>query len=161
MSEPVGEVAAQGWSKDLADCHPSIVAAYPIVEAQFLKAHPDLWMRPDYTWRSPAFQHTLFEKGRAIQGGVWVLVNASEKVTDDDGVIRASHHNVYPSQAADFIIFREKSPLWSNPHDLEDVNTKLYIEIATMFEAQGLVAGATWKFNWKDYSHVQVAYTIV
>ena len=151
MSGPTEAVAKQGWSKDLADCVPKLITAYPVVAAKFMEAHPDLWMRCDYTWRSKQFQFDLFKKGRTLIDGVWKVTGA--KVTDKDGINSPSHHNVYPSRALDFIIFRGKTPLWSTKAD--PVAQALYIEVGRLFESQGIVSGATWKSDWKDPGHVQ------
>jgi hypothetical protein len=154
---PSEAILKQGWSKDLVDCVPSIVTAFPVVAANFMKAHPDLWIRPDYSWRSPAFQFSLYEKGRVLKNGIWVLEFPNLKVTDQDGTIKRSHHNVYPAQALDFIVFRGKTPLWpkSNPE-----NAALYSELGRAFNMHGLISGATWKYDWKDEGHVQAAYAI-
>lgn len=155
MSGPRPDIAKQGWSKDLADCVPALVAAYPIVAPKFMAAHPDLWMRCDYTWRSPAFQFELFKKGRKLDGasGFWVVVDSKLIVTKNDGINTPSKHNPYPSCALDFIIFRGKVPLWSSKAD--PVAQALYIEVGRLFEAQGIVSGATWEHDWKDPGHVQ------
>lgn len=158
MREPSAAIAKQGWSKDLADCDDRIIAGYTSSSTEFLAAHKDLWMRPDYAWRSPAFQFTLFQKGRELRNGVWVLVDEKLKVTDQDGTVKRSHHNVYPSQALDFIIFRGKVPLWASS---SKENAALYIEMGNLLAKRGLISGAVWKYNWKDPGHVQVAYSII
>jgi len=153
MSEPSEAVKRQGWSKNLADCDQKIINAYPIVAAKFGMAHPDLWMRNDYSWRSAEFQHSLFEKGRKLVNGVWVLVDPALKVTNNDGILNPSKHQPYPSHALDFIIFRGQAALWSSKTDL--VSKALYEEVGHLFESQGLVSGAFWK--WVDAGHVQIA----
>ncbi len=156
---PSPETLKAGWSKSIEDCHDNLRQVFPIVQARFLAKHPDLTMRCDYTWRSPEFQHKLFEKGRAFADGEWKIFDKSQVVTYVDGTVKRSHHNPYPSQALDFIIFRNKKPLWGTKDKPE--NFALYVEIGKMFEEHGLISGATWKYNWKDAGHLQVAYSIV
>ncbi len=154
MSEPRPDVAKQGWSKDLADCDAKLIAAYPLVVAAFSKAHPDLWMRCDYTWRSNVFQFELFKKGRKLDpvSGLWVVADEKLVVTKIDGVSKPSNHNFYPSRALDFIIFRGKIPLWSTKAD--PVAQALYAEVGRLFESHGIVSGAFWK--WPDPGHVEL-----
>ena len=150
---PNPAILKQGWSKNLADCVPKLIDAYPIVITKFTDFHTSLTVRLDYTWRSVPFQQSLFEKGRTLVDGVWVLTHPELKVTNNDGVKKPSKHNVYPSLALDFIIFSGKTPRWSSDYDQEA--RQLYKEMGRMFEAQGCVSGAMWK-PWADPGHVQV-----
>ena len=56
-----------------------------------------------YGNRSQKLQMQLFQKGRAIKGDKWVIVNPLEVVTHCDGVIKKSNHNFTPSKAVDVI----------------------------------------------------------
>jgi hypothetical protein len=144
----------QGWSKDVSDCHPRIQAAWAAFVPWFSAKYPHLAMRADYTWRSQEFQMTLWAKGRKLQAdGTWVVVDPKQVVTK----VQKSHHNTYPAQALDFIIFQANKPLWASVGE----NGALYVECGKFFAAQGVVAGAVWKYEWKDPGHIQVAYTVV
>lgn len=146
-------------SKSLEDCHESLRRAVPVVRGQFILAHAGYDLQVDYTYRSCQLQMALYQKGRALQDGYWVVVDEAKVVTNKDGS-KPSHHNVYPSQAADiYIKGPEGKIIWPDKDDA--TICALYSELGRMWEAQGLVSGATWKYNWKDWDHVQVAYGIL
>lgn len=145
-------------SKNLADCHEAIRRAVPVVCGQFSLAYPDCELQLDYTYRSPQFQMALFQLGRELQDGYWAVVDQSKVVTDKDGT-KPSHHNVYPAQAADVYIKQNGKIIWPDKDKPEIC--ELYVAMGKLFEAQGLISGATWKYNWKDWDHIQVAYSIV
>lgn len=151
---PVAPTPAQiqGWSKDVSDCHEKIKAAYPSVLAQFVAAHPDCNLKVDYTYRGPALQMELYKKGRQLLNNEWVVVDATQVVTQQDGTKVKSHHNTYPAQAADIYIVQNGKILWDSP---------LYEELGHLWEKQGLISGATWKYQWKDKDHVQCAYDLI
>lgn len=152
-TEPSPTIKAQGWSKSLDDCHAKIKETYPLVAKEFLTNHPDCTFRMDYTWRSAAFQFELYKQGRELQNGVWVVVDKSKVVTDKDGT-QPSHHQTYPSQAADIYIVKDGKILW-------DDTLGLYTEVGKIWLRYGLVSGAIWSYNWKDVDHVQISYIII
>lgn len=152
---PVAESSsppACGWSKDLKDCHAKIREAFPAVEEEFKQAHPDCSLKVDYTWRGKELQFQLYQKGRELQNGKWVVVDQGKVVTDKDGT-KISHHQVYPAQAADIYIVRDGKIIWTD-HDL-------YEELGNIWQNHGLVSGAVWIYKWHDDPHVQVDYKIV
>ncbi len=159
-SGPSAATKAQGWSKKLEDCHPRLRDVHPLVEAEWKALHPEFLLQMDYTWRSPEFQFELFKKGREFKNGVWVVVNKDLVVTEKDGS-KPSHHNVYPSQALDLYIKRNGVMLWPSAGDVSIGHNALYAELGRLYAAHGLVSGAVWKYNWKDWDHVQVDYPIV
>jgi len=146
------EVKEKGWSKNINDCHQKIKDAFPLVEEAFKQSHPDCYLKVDYTYRSPEFQFELYKKGRELKDGQWVVVDKTKVVTQKDGKT-LSHHNVYPSQAIDVYVVKNNKIIWSD--------SELYTELGNLWDKQGLVSGATWKFSWKDYSHTQVDYKII
>lgn len=160
VREPSPAAKKQGWSKKLEDCHERLCIAHPQVEAEWAELHPELKLQLDYTWRSPEFQFELFKKGRELKNGKWVVVDKKKVVTEKDGT-KPSHHNVYPAQAIDVYIKRNGVMMWPSDGDATVGHNKLYQELGKLYEKHGLVAGATWKYNWKDWNHVQVAYTIM
>lgn len=158
--EPPEAVAKAGFSKDLADADERIRTAFPRVRLDWRVAHPDLDLKVDYTYRSPALQLELFKKGREQdEHGNWVLVDRTKRVTDKDGTINKGEHNFYPSKAADVYIICGANILWPLPKDNpgHEARAALYIELGHLWERYGIVAGATWKYAWKDEPHVQVA----
>lgn len=152
-------IEKQGWSKDVHDCHKRIRDAYPLVEAEFVSAHPDCKLKPDYSWRSQEFQFSLFKKGREMQNGVWVVIDETKVVTQKNGST-PSHHQTYPAQALDHYIVRNGSIVW--PDEKNAATCALYAYLGSIWNKHDIVSGATWKFkNFKDYGHVQVAYEIL
>lgn len=151
---PSAAVEKAGFSKSLDDCDHHIRAVYFDARNDFRAMNPDLDLKVDYTYRSPALQFELFKKGRALDqaSGQWVLTDRTQRVTDKDGVNSKSEHNYYPSRAADIYITRGDKILWPSSE-----NNALYIELGHIWELHGLVSGAIWKFAWKDMPHVQVA----
>ena len=147
------QVKTQGWSKDIKDCTAILQTAWAAVHDEFIAKHPDLTLRTDYTWRSPELQQQLFEKGRTLVKGAWVVTDKSKVVTQ----LQKSHHSTYPAQAFDFIIFRNGQPIWAT----DKSGQALYVEAGNMFSPYGVVSGATWKYNWKDWDHIQQSYTII
>jgi len=155
---PSEAVSDRGWSKSLEDCHQRLRDAYQQVKDEFERAHPGMTLKLDYTYRSPAFQFELYKKGRKKMGGAWVVVDKSQVVTDKDGT-KPSHHNVWPSQALDHYVVENGSIMWPNPDD-ERV-CRLYSELGAIWNRAGLISGATWKYGWHDWDHVQVDYPIL
>lgn len=161
MSEPSDAVVKAGFSKSLDDCEYAIRTAFPLVRAAFCTAYPPLDLRVDYTYRSPALQMELFKKGRTLDAsGHWILTDRTMRVTDKDGTTNKGEHNFYPSKAADvYVMERDGTILWplpaAHPGYLE--RHAMYEALGHLWEAQGLVSGATWKFAWKDEPHVQLA----
>ena len=154
---PSATCLRQGWSKDIRDCDLRLQAAWDYALPKFLGANPAYSARVDYTWRSAEFQLGLFAKGRHKTGdGSWVIVDKSQVVT----YVRKGHHNVYVSQAFDFIIFKGKKPLWACGATYAEA-IPLYTAMGKLLASQGVVSGAIWKYNWKDWGHVQSAYNMV
>lgn len=144
-------------SKKIEDCHILIRQAFPFVLNKFKELNPNCDLKVDYTYRSPEDQLELFKKGRIFKNEQWVVVNPKLIVTQDDGTIKKSHHNVYPSQAADIYIVRNGGLLFGQSED----EMELYKQLGELWGNQNLISGAIWKFQWKDPAHVQVAYPIV
>lgn len=154
---PAADVLARGWSKSISDCHPRIRAAWPIVQQAFIAAHPDCTFRVDYCWRSASFQLELFKLGRSLVDGQWVVTDKSKVVTDKNGD-EPSFHQTYPAAAADIYVVRGGLIVWPNEHD--DAVCALYTELGHLWEQQGLVSGAVWRWKWRDWDHIQVGYDI-
>lgn len=147
-------------SKDIRDCHEKLQQAYPIVKAQFETDNPEYKLQMDYTYRSPELQFSLFQKGRSCIGGQWVVSDKSKVVTNLDGTTKKSHHNTFPTQAMDILILKNGQILWSNDNP-DSLENKLYIKLGQLFVQQGLISGATWKYQWKDWDHIQLSYDII
>lgn len=150
--EPSPKVAADGFSKDIADCETVLQSAFTMVRLEFCRRYPDLDLHVDYTWRGPKLQAALYAKGRELRDGKWVVVDASKVVTQKDGVVNLGKHNFYPSKAADVYIKRGADFLWGTDSEQQ----ALYLELAEIWKSQGVASGALWK-TFKDWPHVEVA----
>ena len=157
---PSAATAAQGWRKSLDDCHERLRTAYPLVVAEFATLYPECSLQLDYTWRSPAFQFELFKRGRAMVNGKWIVTNKALVVTEKDGT-KPSHHNVYPAQGLDMYVRRDGQVLWPDGGAAATGHNELYAALGKIWERHGLVSGATWRYTWKDWDHVQVDYPII
>jgi hypothetical protein len=149
----------QASSKNINTCHNSIIKAFPIVCQQWEAAHPGMSLKVDWCYRTPADQFEIFKEGRTLDqaSGQWIISDKSKVVTEDDGVTFKSHHNVFPSQAADIYITQDGNILWGE----NDSELALYVELGKLWEGQGLISGSTWKYSWLDHPHVQVAYDLL
>jgi hypothetical protein len=141
-----------GWSKSLVDCHPDLQRAFLIVKTQFETQNPGYTLKLDYTYRSPTLQFTLFQKGRQKEGDNWVITDKTQVVTDLDGTLHKSAHNLYPAQALDLYVMYQGTILWP-----EGLNLTLYQSIGAKFQALGFTSGALWAFDWKDFPHIQLS----
>lgn len=148
---------AQEWSKDLVDCHPTLRKAFPIVKALFEAQNPGYTLKLDYTYRSPTLQFTLFQEGRQLENGQWVIIDKTKVVTDLDGTLHKSAHNLFPSQGMDILIVHNGQILWAEGGP-DSAQIQLYKKLGQLFVDQGLISGALWKYDWKDSDHVQVSY---
>ena len=143
----------KGWSKSIEDCHVELRRAFPKVRDEFESAHPDCRLLVDYTYRSPEVQFELYKKGRTILRGQWVVTDPKHVVTQKDGLIKRSEHNFYPSRGADIYVVKNGKILWGTSEE----EHPYYVELGRLWEREGIVSGATWKYAWKDFGHVQVA----
>lgn len=56
-----------------------------------------------YGYRDPKLQFELFQKGRKLVDGEWIITDKKKVVTYKDGTINKSKHNLKPSEAADVV----------------------------------------------------------
>lgn len=152
------DVKNRGWSKDIDHCRPKLRQAFEYAQPKFLGRHPELWCRCDYTWRSVEFQRKLYTQGRKYDEATntWTIIDPRLIVTK----VLKSHHNTWLADAFDFIIFSGKKPLWITKETAADV-APLYQEFGKLCQVKGVIAGAIWKYRWKDYGHVQGSYSAV
>jgi len=109
-----------------------------------------------FGYRDPQTQFELFKKGRNLKGGVWVVTNKREVVTNCDGITIKSRHNSYPAEAVDSIPY---------PIDWKDIDRMHLLAgcvLATAFrlkEEGKITHDIEWGGNWtrfKDYPHYQI-----
>lgn len=152
------DVKKLGYSKDIDHCRPKLKTAFEYAQPKFLGRHPALWVRCDFTYRSVAYQRTLYMKGRSYDEATdtWTIIDPRLIVTK----VLKSHHNTWLADAFDFIIFSGKKPLWVTKETKADI-APLYQEYGKLCQEKGVVSGAVWKYRWKDYGHVQGGYGAV
>lgn len=120
-------------SRDLKRAHPSLVGIFQVSKAVFEKRFPAYEIRPTCTYRSPEEQLEAFKAGRSQL----------------DGTKKKSNHNVEPSLAIDFGIFRREDGAY-----LDDLVVKGQFQRSlrdALYWIFGLLAqrnGARWGGDW-------------
>ena len=127
-------------SKDIADCHPYLIARWPLVRDMFKQImQNDLFLTS--TYRSPETQAKLYAQGRTTPGQI---------VTSIDGVSRKSFHNFYPARAFDVCVDMDLTdavkPSWRE---------ELYKPLGYIAREVGLIWGGGWT-SFKDMPHLQI-----
>lgn len=98
-----------------------------------------------YGHRDVKLQQELFQRGRRLSRGEWIIENRVQVITYCDGVNKKSYHNYSPALAADVVPY---------PIDWSDMNRMRYFVgyvkgIAQMLKEEGkithtLVSGMDW-----------------
>ena len=131
----------------LMDCDPELVAKWGEVLADY---HPDgraLILTCSY--RSPEEQWALFKVGRyQLQDGSWAVDSdaGTSIVTQLDGIVHKSKHNLHPARALDFAVTVGGKVSW----DIRE-----YAPVGALAKQHGLVWGGDWK-TLKDAPHVEL-----
>lgn len=136
-------------SRALGDCVLALADAWRTIEEAYARAHPDRALLLTCTYRSPAEQFALFQKGRLqTESGLWILDAdpATQIVTNCDGRRGRSKHNHQPSSALDFCVLIAGKVSW---HAAE------YEAAGAIGERLGLVWGGRWS-SIKDYPHLEM-----
>ncbi len=101
--------------------------------------------------RTPAEQFELFKKGRAFQGGKWVVVDKPKIVTGKDGYVNLSRHNTLPCTAMDIGLFTTNN-----------AGKEIYLGETVHYNKIGPAAATIpldWGGNWTslvDKPHVEI-----
>ena len=114
-----------------------------------------------YTFRTPQEQFELYKKGREERDGHYIIVKPNDVVTQLDGITKKSKHNMYPSQAFDFMPY----PLSNN----SKIQIEQYCYIAGIMKAIALENNIKirWGRDWNndnnfdnekflDYAHFEL-----
>lgn len=102
--------------------------------------------RLDWGHRTADEQFKLFKKGRAFQGGRWVVINRAQVVTYKDGYVAKSRHNYLPATAIDVAIY-DRDGQYVSPD-------ALYRHVG-----KGKNFGLDWGGDWqqfKDRPHLEI-----
>ena len=144
-------------SRELEHADPELVKRYLALEADYRVYHRRQLL-VTHTYRSPEKQFELYQIGRELQNGVWVVVNPKIKVTNCDGTRQRSRHNFYPAQAIDVAIDTDpgvgQKVVWAN---------EAYEALGPLALRHGLTWGGDWNRNglsdekWIDACHLEIA----
>jgi hypothetical protein len=120
-------------SRDLKLADPKIVGIYQVTKAIFEKRFPAYELRPICTYRSPEEQLVAFKAGRSQL----------------DGYKKKSNHNLSPSRAIDFGIFRKSDGAWTDTlaekgQMPKDLRTALYWICGQLAQRNGARWGGDW-----------------
>jgi hypothetical protein len=131
---------------DVRFAHPNLYHSWPLIERGLAKH--GLEARLGSVHRLPEEQFKLFQKGRVLVKGEWVVDSdpATSVVTSRDGYEKPSHHNLLPTLAIDVNLFRSGIYL----KNFED-----YAPLGSLARELGLEWGGSWK-SLKDGPHVQL-----
>ena len=136
-------------SRDLNDAVKELREKYIEVLHQLEFTKPGYSLIVTCTHRTPEEQHDLFKKGRILDvNGRTLKINASEIVTNCDGINVLSPHNYYPARAIDVAVIDTitRKALWD-----ED----LYFPLLNICNHLSLRSGGSWS-SFKDWPHIEV-----
>lgn len=120
---------------EMAD--PRLQEGWQSIYMTYIRDHPGHDILLTCTYRSPAEQAILYAQGRTAPGRI---------VTHCDGLIKASHHNTFPSHALDFCVLVYGKVSWDE---------REYMPVGLIAESLGLIWGGSWH-SFKDYPHVEL-----
>jgi len=95
-----------------------------------------------YGHRSTKEQFELFQVGRQLIDGHWIIVDKKEIKTYKDGITDLSKHNVKPSLAVDIAPY---------PIDWKDIERFKRMADVFLYKAQELRIKARWGGDFKDF----------
>lgn len=123
---------------NLDDGARELVNAWLGAKAAWESTHPGCALRITCIYRSPEEQVLLYQQGRRqIADGSWVPDEdpATQIVTQLDGIVKKSKHNIRPARALDFAVILHGKLSWR----MQD-----YLEVGRFAQARGLIWGGTW-----------------
>ena len=102
--------------------------------------------------RTSERQFELFQQGRTLIGGVWIVTDQSKVVTTVDGITKLSKHNADPSEAVDAV------PYPWNPNDTRRIHlfAGYVIGVAEMLKQEGqMLYSLRWGGDWDGDTEVE------
>lgn len=104
------------------------------------------------TYRSPEEQFILFKQGRILRDKEWVIVDKRHVVTNCDGFIKISNHNVLPSNAIDVMPY----PIdWSDDYSFAYFAGKV-MEINRRMVENGIIKShIRWGGDWNENNRMK------
>lgn len=92
-------------SNKIEHCHPILREKWPTIQDAVVRTFPGWKIRLVCTHRPPEEQFEDFKKGRKLnRAGYWELVEPEKRVTNCDGTVKVSKHNLYPAEAFDVVL---------------------------------------------------------
>ena len=125
-------------TRDIADACEPLQIGWPILKARF-EVETGCTLILSCVYRPVEEQKKLYAQGRKEPGKI---------VTNCDGEINPSKHNVKPAKAIDVCVLRLGKAVW-------DEND--YLPLGTLCKDLGLSWGGYWKKGFKDLPHVEVS----
>lgn len=135
-------------STRLTDLETELASRWLDIRDEWESAHPGNRLVVTATYRSPEEQQALYRIGRMEQApGVWILDKdpKTQIVTQLDGTVRASKHNVNPARALDFFVELFGKPSWDPAQ---------FAPIGELAKKAGLAWGGD--FSFRDYGHIEL-----
>lgn len=138
-------------SRNIIHAVDALKTAHNEIVGYYERKNPGLSLNLSCVYRTPERQFELFKQGRSNKGTLsqpdWQVANPSKIVTNCDGLIKISKHNLYPSQALDYFVIdlKTKKAIWIR---------EFYKDIGPIAKTCGLIWGGDWALD--DYPHVEV-----
>lgn len=139
-------------TRDLADAHPVLAERYEALRERYEAEHPEHHLALTCVFRSPEEQFALYQKGRRLaEDGKWYLQDRAARVTNCDGTIAISKHNLRPARAVDVVVVVAGKWLWAESE---------YEALGPLAVACGLVWGGSWP-KFRDRPHLELPHDVV
>lgn len=143
-------------SREIQHLHPALAERYLLLKEDFHR-ETGRQLFETCTWRSQLRQLQLYQEGRELRGGVWIVVDRRLVKTNCDGTLKRSRHNVFPAEAVDVAVDIDPGPgqkiLWDN---------LAFEPLGQLALRHGLVWGGDWNRNlirdekWRDTPHLEL-----
>lgn len=135
-------------STRLSDCAPALAQAWVDILHAYREAHRGQDLIVTCTHRSVEEQAALYQKGRVLQDGRWVVDDDPKTsiVTNIDGITKQSRHNSQPAEALDFAVVIGGKVSW---------DAREYHPVGVLAKARGLVWGGEWT-SLRDFPHLEL-----
>lgn len=144
---PVGGRVVASYNLSL--CEPKLQAAWEEVDRRYTFGQVSRRLLVTCTHRLPAEQFKLYQQGRRqIEDGSWVLDDdaSTSILTQLDGFVKVSKHNLLPARAIDFAVIVNGKITW---------DSREYVPVGALAKEEGLIYGGSWP-TLKDYPHVEL-----
>ena len=135
-------------SYNLSLCESRLQEAWEEMDRRYTFGQVSRRLLVTCTHRLPAEQFKLYQVGRRqIADGSWVVDDdaSTSILTQLDGFVKISNHNMLPARAIDFAVIVNGKVTW---------DYREYVPVGALAVEEGLVWGGNWKM--KDYPHCEL-----